>query len=463
MLEQNHDYNKLLKEFEKHDVIVTNFYLSNKKVSVNDEIKIPRKRFTEERKQEIREHYLLTDNFAKTAKSFCLNESTVRKIVKSTLGNDVKPSDKGNRSGAGRPLTYPKEAENELVAWVLQLLDAHMPVSVLALQEKAKKLIRPHSPSFGASRGLVEKVFARHRLSLRNRTSVSQKLPRQLEGVLTKFYKDAGRFMRIGKNPRSSVGNVHETPAFFNMVPSKSICKTGSKECIVRTSDCEKKHVTNVLSATADGKMLPPMIILKGKTTKTIEKLRLPDGFIVKTQAKAWMDEELMHVWLEDIWLKHTKLMSQKLGFENSLLTFDAFSAHKTDEVEAKLVQSKSDILMIPAGCTSKCQPMDVCINKPFKANLRKCWVGYVAKMIDEKHDQIPPPSRQHMVDWVEEAYNAVSSDIGMVKRSFDVCGITSTDKNKVRNSSFYKSCMENASKHLEDEDDIDEDDPFIL
>ena len=463
MLEQNHDYNKLLKEFEKHDVIVTNFYLSNKKVSVNDETKIPRKRFTEERKQEIWEHYLLTDNFAKTAKSFCLNESTVRKIVKSTLRNDVKPSDKGNRSGAGRPLTYPKEAENELVAWVLQLLDVHMPVSVLALQEKAKKVIRPHSPSFGASRGWVEKFFARYRLSLRNRNSVSQKLPRQLEGVLTKFYEDAGRFMRIGKYPRSLVGNMDETPAFFDMVPSKSICKTGSKECIVRTSGCEKKHVTIVLSATADGKMLPPMIIFKGKTTKTIEKLRVPDGFIVKTQAKAWMDEELMHVWLEDIWLKHTKLMSQKLGFENSLLTFDAFSAHKTDEVEAKLVQNKSDILMIPAGCTSKCQPMDVCINKPFKANLRKCWVGYVAKMIDEKHDQIPPPSRQHMVDWVEEAYNAISSDIGMVKRSFDVCGITSTDKNKVRNGSFYKSCMENASKHLEDEDDIDEDDPFIL
>ena len=79
---------------------------------------------------------------------------------------------------------------------------------------------------------------------------------------------------------------MDETPAFFDMVPSKSICKTGSKECIVRTSGCEKKHLTIVLSATADGKMLPPMIIFKGKTTKTIEKLRVPDGFIVKTQAK---------------------------------------------------------------------------------------------------------------------------------------------------------------------------------
>ena len=102
--------------------------------------------------------------------------------------------------------------------------------------------------------------------------------------------------MRIGKYPRSLVGNMVETPAFFDMVPSKIICKTGSKECIVRTSGCEKKHVTIVLSATADGKMLLPMIIFKEKTTKTIEKLRVPDGFIVKTQAKVWMDEELMHV-----------------------------------------------------------------------------------------------------------------------------------------------------------------------
>ena len=337
-------------------------------------------------------------------------------------------------------------------------------MAVLALQEKAKKVIRPHNPLFAASRGWVEKFFTRHRLSLRNRTSVSQKIPQQLEGVLTKFYEDAGRFMRIGKYPRSLVGNMDETPAFFDMVPVKSICKTGSKECIVRTSGCEKKHVTIVLSATADGKMLPPMIIFKGKTTKTIEKLRVPEGFIVKTQAKAWMDENLMHVWLEDIWLKHTKAMSEELGFENSLLTFDAFSAQKTDEVEAKLVENKSDILMIPAGCTSKCQPMDVCINKPFKAILRKCWVEYVAEMIEEKHDQIPPPSRQHMVDWVEKAYNAISSDIDMIKRSFDVCGITTTDKSMVRNGSFYEKCMANACQHLEDDvEDDAEDDPFIL
>ena len=48
----------------------------------------------------------------------------------------------------------------------------------------------------------------------------------------------------------------------------------------------KKQHVTAVLSATADGTMLPPMLIFKGKTDKTIKNLSIPEGFIVKTQEK---------------------------------------------------------------------------------------------------------------------------------------------------------------------------------
>ena len=68
------------------------------------------------------------------------------------------------------------------------------------------------------------------------------------------------------------------------------------------------------------------------------------------------------------------------------------------------------------------------------------------------------------MIDWVEKAYNAISSDIDMVKRSFDVCGITTTDKGMVGNGSFYEKCIANACQHLEDDvEDDAEDDPFIL
>ena len=98
---------------------------------------------------------------------------------------------------------------------------------------------------------------------------------------------------------------------------------------------------------------------------------------------------------MEDIWSKNTKTMSQKPGFENSLLTLDVFSAHKTNEIQGKLIEKKTDILMIPPGCTSKCQPMGVCINKPFKAILQKFWVEYASEMINKEHFQLPVPSRQ--------------------------------------------------------------------
>ena len=53
---------------------------------------------------------MLTEKYAETAKAFSLNESTMRSIVKFTI-RDVNLSDKGNHSGAGRPLTYPKDVE----------------------------------------------------------------------------------------------------------------------------------------------------------------------------------------------------------------------------------------------------------------------------------------------------------------------------------------------------------------
>ena len=74
-------------------------------------------------------------------------------------------------------------------------------------------------------------------------------------------------------------------------------------------SGSEKKYVTVVLSATADGTML----IFKGKMDKTIKKLHIPEGFIINTQEKSWMDEGLMEVWVEEIWLKYVREVSKQL------------------------------------------------------------------------------------------------------------------------------------------------------
>ena len=144
--------------------------------------------FTQIKKQEIHLHYVASGNYAETGRTFGLNESTVPGVVCAHPIADKRLSSKENVQRGGRLLSYPVELEDEMLKWILVLRDLHFPVSVLGFQEKAKKLIQPHNPSFSASRGWVTKFFARHKLALRARISISQKLPRQLEGVLTKFY-----------------------------------------------------------------------------------------------------------------------------------------------------------------------------------------------------------------------------------------------------------------------------------
>ena len=183
MLEQNHDFEELKQWCEISDMKFSNFYLHGEKINIDGNINKTRKRHTEKTKLEIREHYLLMQSYAATAKEFGVNGSTVRPIVENPTRN-CKLNDKENHSGAGRSLTYPLEVEKDILSWLLELRDLHVPLSILTLQEKAKCVVRPHNPTFNANRGWLKKFFARHRLSLLSQTSVSQKLPKQLERLI---------------------------------------------------------------------------------------------------------------------------------------------------------------------------------------------------------------------------------------------------------------------------------------
>jgi len=72
------------------------------------------------------------------------------------------------------------------------------------------------------------------------------------------------------------------------------------------------------------------------------------------------MDSDQMKVWIDKVWCWHG-------GRGRSLLVYDAFEAHVTDQVKALLKREKTDLAVIPGGLTSILQPVDVFLNKPFK------------------------------------------------------------------------------------------------
>ena len=148
------------------------------------------------------------------------------------------------------------------------------------------------------------KFFRCDRFTLSAKTSLSQRLPAALEGKMKSYLQKVQKEQRSGRSCGALIGNMDETPIYFDLVPGKTIDRVGAKSCIICSTGAEKQHITVVLTVMADGSMLPPMVIFKGKHRL---KLTAPEGVLVCVQTRAWMDEELMEQYLEHIWQPYTE------------------------------------------------------------------------------------------------------------------------------------------------------------
>ena len=83
-----------------------------------------------------------------------------------------------------------------------------------------------------------------------------------------------------------------------------------------------------------------------------------------------------MSLWIRKVWNTRPKSASLK----HSLLVFDHFAAHLTEEIKKRLTEKKRiDLPIIPDGFALILQQLDRCINKVFKAYLKELWADWIA------------------------------------------------------------------------------------
>ncbi len=214
----------------------------------------------------------------------------------------------------------------------------------------------------------------------------------------------------------SRVYNVDETNVFFSQEPIFTYAKRGSRTVSIKGADSAQRCTVMLRGNLAGGK-LSPFIIFKGANTRMgyIKKeLEIGDGYpkdmVYGVQEKAWMDEELMLEWIEKVWKPEVE------GNEQTYLILDECRTHLTTSVRNAFAECRTEIELIPGGYTSKLQPMDVGINKPFKNHIRAEFHNWL--VVNRK----TRPSRQSVSEWVSGAWNAISASV--VRNSFRGAGL---------------------------------------
>lgn len=339
------------------------------------------------------------------------------------------------------------EVEVALAEFVETQRSAALPVTTEVLQAKARELARERGVPrelFKASRGWLQKFMKRFGFSLRRRTSICQKLPGDFEEKLISFQRFVIRKRMEHGYAVGQMGNADQTPVWFDMPVACTVNEKGAKEVKVRSAGYEKQRMTVMLACTADGHKLPAYIIFKRKTLPAREVF--PRNVIVRANENGWMASDMVEQWIRMVWQRRPGALLAK----RSLLVLDSYRGHLTDGVKAALSEAGTDVAIIPGGMTGQLQPLDVCLNKPFKDRLRKYYVDWLS----EERRELTPTGRIKraslgvVATWIAAAWDDIPESL--VARSFRKCCIS----NALDGSEDSALFEEASDKEVSDDDD---------
>lgn len=352
------------------------------------------------------------------ARTLDVNESTIRgwRLQRERLFM-CEPGRKGFRGPRhGRYL----ELEQRVADFVIEQRNRLMAVSVELIQFKACDVARQMGiprTEFKASRGWAQRFMRRNGFSLRRTTSIRQKLPQDFEEKLLEFQRFVINLRRSSNMPLGHIGNADQTPVYLDMPVSRTVNSVGAPEVRIRTTGNEKNRITVMLACLADGHKLPPYIIFR---RKTVPKETFPRNVIVRSQEKGWMESSLVLDWIKTVWCRRPGALLHP----SSILVLDSFRGHLTSEVKKKLAETETHLAVIPGGMTSILQPLDVCLNKPFKDRIRKLYNDWIREdQTLTPSGRIKRPSASLIAEWVSAAWYDLPHS--MVVRAFKKCSLS--------------------------------------
>ncbi|GAB1287817.1 Pogo transposable element with ZNF domain [Apodemus speciosus] len=309
----------------------------------------------------------------------------------------------------GKYLSF--EAEEKLAEWVLVQREQQLPVNEETLFQKATKIGRSLEGGFKISYEWAVRFMLRHHLTPHARRAVAHALPKHVAENAGLFIEFVQRQIHNQDLPLSMIVAIDEISLFLD---TEVLSSEDRKENALQTVGTGEPWCDVVLAILADGTVLPTLVFFRGQANRLAN---VPDSILLEAKDSGYSDDEIMELWSARVWKKHTACQHSK-----SMLVMDCHRTHLSEEVLALLSASSTLPAVVPAGCSSKIQPLDVCIKRTVKNFLHKKWKEQAREMADAACD--PDVLLQLLLVWLSEVLGVIGDSPELVQRSFLVASV---------------------------------------
>jgi len=155
---------------------------------------------------------------------------------------DLAEMPRAKKACRGRKSSFLQE--RELKDWICDHRQQGYVFTHGAIRMKAKQII--NDELFLVSAGWCTCFMRHNKLVLQQKTKICQCLPTDLEEKITSFQCFVIHQKLRHSYPLSQIGNMDETPVFFDLLSNRTVDYVGSKTVIIRTTCHDKTHFTAV-------------------------------------------------------------------------------------------------------------------------------------------------------------------------------------------------------------------------
>ncbi|KAM3614066.1 uncharacterized protein V6R79_009531 [Siganus canaliculatus] len=314
------------------------------------------------------------------------------------------------------------DGEEQMVAWVLSMREQQLPITESSFFHKASTLKKKgsFSNSFRISYDWAVSFLLRHRLAAHRHgreATLSRTLPPFLDAKVHTFREFTQKLIRANQMAANAVAAMDELSLFvdFRLVLDRAR-RSGALELSGSTP-----LVTVYLAVLSDGTMLPSLVLANRHLAGKV----LPEFVLLETSPESPSAEEALDIWTNKVWLQH---VSSSLQTSRSVLVLDRHQEHCGDSFLASISGSRTLPAVIPGGCSSSTQPLDVCMKPVLQRFLLSRWERFTAADAEQLDDmslhQLQEKVARLLLDWVVEALTLLNQLPQLWRTSFHLSGI---------------------------------------